>query len=182
MAGNGVDIVRSEQSGDPAADPALGTAFHIDPVDPPRAQPAPIKPIRPIFVDALLGYLIVLELVLVTWTLALPRTWFAWMYGIPYDDPAGLLRRTGAVWAAFLLLQVIALVRWRRAPYWLALIAGVRLTELFSDLTTLAVAEKVTWFAWATLPVATISNLGFGIVLIWFYRRLQPGSTTPRSQ
>jgi hypothetical protein len=86
------------------------------------------------------------------------------------------------VWAAFLLLQVIALVRWRRAPYWLALVAGVRLTELFSDLTTLAVAEKVTWFAWATLPVATISNLGFGLVLIWFYRRLQPGSTAPRSQ
>jgi hypothetical protein len=78
------------------------------------------------------------------------------------------------VWVAFLLLQVIALVRWRRAPYWLALIAGVRLTELFSDLTTLAVAQKVTWFAWVALPMATLSNLVFGYFLIVVYRRLQP--------
>ena len=170
MAGNGVDIVRSEKS----ADSAIGMAFHLDPVqvDPPRADAAPINPL---VVHALLGFLVALDLVLATCALALPRTWFAIMYGIPYDDPAGLLRRTGAVWVAFLLLQAIALVRWRRAPYWLALIAGVRLTELFSDLTTLVAAQKVTWFAWVTLPMATISNLVFGYLLITLYRRLQPG-------
>jgi hypothetical protein len=179
MAGNGVDSARSEES----ADPAIGVPFHLDPapVEPGSARRRPGRApaaVKPIVVHALLGYLIVLDLALATWALVLPGTWFAVMYGLPYDDPAGLLRRTGAVWVAFLLLQGIALVRWRRAPYWLALIAGVRLTELFSDLTTLAVARQVTWFAWATLPAATISNLVFGMVLIRWYRQLQPGPST----
>lgn len=172
MAGNGMEIGRSRET----ADPGIGMAFHLDPVqvDPPEVHAAPVNPT---VVYALLGFLVALDLVLATCALALPRTWFAIMYGIPYDDPAGLLYRTGAVWVAFLLLQAIALVRWRRAPYWLALIAGVRLTELFSDLTTLAVARKVTWFAWVALPMATLSNLVFGYFLIVIYRRLQP--TTP---
>lgn len=174
MAGNGVDIVRSREN----ADPTIGLPFHLDaePIDPPPVHAATI---HPTLVSVFLGFLVALDLALATCALAFPKTWFAIMYGLPYDDPAGLLRRTGAVWAAFLLLQAIALVRWRRAPYWLAMIAAVRLTELFSDLTTLAVSQKVTWFAWLALPMATLSNLVFAYFLMVAYRRLQPGATPP---
>lgn len=190
---------RSGKAADPATDrieqePANGT-FHLDPgpADPAQVgagpiEPAPARaarlgstpgasPVNATLVYALLGFLVALDVVLATCALALPNTWFAVMHDRPYIDPAGLLRRTGAVWVAFLLLQAIALVRWRRAPYWLALIAGVRLTEIFSDLTTLAVADHVTWFARLTLPMATLTNLVVGWFLIVSYRRLVPGAT-----
>ncbi|HEX8113557.1 MAG TPA: hypothetical protein VF516_37760 [Kofleriaceae bacterium] len=187
MAGNGVDIVRTGTSVHPAVEPAIDMAeqvpaeetLHVDPV---QVDPAPVNaaPVNPTLVYAFLGFLVALDVVLATCALAFPQTWFAIMHGsVVYDDPAGLLYRTGAVWVAFTLLQAIALVRWRRAPYWLALVAGVRLTELFSDWATLAAAQHVTRFAWLALLTAPLSNLLFGWFLIATYRRLDPTPPHP---
>lgn len=186
MAGNGVGIVRPEKAADPAVGAAIqepaGRTLDMD------LAPEDLAPEDPVVVDtaqvnqrlvnALLGFLVALDVVLSTCALVFPQTWFAIMHHQPYVDPAGLLRRTGAVWVAFTLLQGIALVRWRREPYWLALIAGVRLTELFSDCTTLVVAQHVTWFAWVTLPMASLSNLVFGWFLVSTYKRLEPRAIT----
>lgn len=184
MAGNGADIVRTGVSVDPAVDPAVDRAeqklaegtFQGDPVpvDPVEVAPAPV---HPALVYAFLGFLIALDVVLATCAVAFPDRWFAFMHGQQYADPAGLLCRTGAVWAAFTLLQAIALVRWRRQPIWLVLVAGVRLTELFSDWATLAVAEHVTQPAKVALLTAPLSNLAFGWFLLWSYRRLVPRTT-----
>ena len=189
MAGNGVDIVRTGTSVDPALDPAVDLAeqepaeetLHVDPVqvDPARVDPAPVNSK---LVYGVLGGLVALDVVLATCALAFPHKWFAIMHGSVYEDPAGLLYRTGAVWVAFTLLQAIALVRWRREPYWLALIAGVRLTELFSDWATLAAAHHVTRFAWLALLTAPLSNLLFGWFLIATYRRLEPCATPPHPE
>ncbi|HEY0082184.1 MAG TPA: hypothetical protein VGB61_05285, partial [Pyrinomonadaceae bacterium] len=92
-------------------------------------------------VRGLLLFLIVLDVVLSTLALCYPETWFKIFHGVAYIDPQGLLRRTGALWAAFVLLQTVAFFRWEREPYWLALVAGVRLTELFSDWTYLYFAS-----------------------------------------
>jgi hypothetical protein len=64
------------------------------------------------------------------------------MRNVSYIDPQGLIRRTEAIWTAFTLLQVIAYIKWEEQFYWLVLIAGVRLTELFSDWTYLYLAQK----------------------------------------
>jgi hypothetical protein len=86
-------------------------------------------------------------------------------HGAPYIDPQALLRRTGAVWVAFTLLQLIALIRWQKDPWWLVLVAGVRLTELFSDWTYLYMAQSVTPQGRVGLFIAPPSNLVMG----WFF-------------
>jgi hypothetical protein len=126
-------------------------------------------------VNVFLVALVVLDVVLSTVALALPQRWTELFHGLPYDDPAGLLRRTGAVWAAFVVLQAVALVRWQRRPYWLTLVAGVRLTELFSDWVTLLFAKQMTTLGTLGLLIAPPGNLVFGLLLISTYRRLQAG-------
>lgn len=127
-------------------------------------------------VNALLLGLVVLDVVLSTVALAFPDQWFAFMHDLPYIDPAGLLRRTGAVWAAFVLLQVLALVRWQKQPYWLALIAGVRLTELFSDWVTIFVAKRMTVLGTILLAISPPANLAFGLILIaTYHQRVRSG-------
>jgi hypothetical protein len=126
-------------------------------------------------VNVFLVGLILLDVFLSTIAIGCPERWSQVMHGLPYDDPAGLLRRTGAVWAAFTLLQAIALFRWQQQPYWLTLVAGVRLTELFSDWVTIVAAKQVTTFGTLGLLIAPPANLIFGWLLISTYRRLRSG-------
>jgi hypothetical protein len=121
-------------------------------------------------VYALLAFLVLLDATLVTWATAFPQLWFTVFHGTTYDDPEGFLRRCAANWAAFLLFQVIALLRWRRDPMWLAVIAGVRLSDIFTDVTYVLVAHDTTWFAKLTLAPTSLSNLLFGLFLLRAYR------------
>ncbi|HEV2495604.1 MAG TPA: hypothetical protein VG204_21305 [Terriglobia bacterium] len=127
-------------------------------------------------VNLLLVFLVILDLALSSLCLFAPATWFKIMHGAPYVDPEGLLRRTGAVWAAFTLLQLVALVRWRKKPYWLVLVAGVRLTEIFSDWTYLYFAASITTFGRLGLMISPPANVIFGWLLIRAYLRLERDS------
>ena len=86
-----------------------------------------ISPKLRTFIYVLLAFLVILDLVLSVTCLLFPDTWFMTFHDMPYADrdPAGLLKRTGAVWVAFTVLQLIAFFRWEKAPWWLVLIAGV---------------------------------------------------------
>lgn len=128
------------------------------------------------WINALLIALVLLDLVLSGCALALPGLWFRFFHAVPYDDPQNLLRRTGAVWAAFALLQLIALFAWQNAPYWLALIAGVRLTEIFSDAVYALTARDMTRYGRITLLAAPPANLLMGLYLIASYLRLTSAS------
>lgn len=142
------------------------------------AKPEPKRPsfhLNRAQISVFLLLLVVLDLGLSTVAIAFPERWFQIMHGLPCDDPAGLLRRTGALWVAFALLQAIALFRWQRQPYWLTLIAGVRFTELFSDWTTIAVAKQMTVAGTIGLAIAPPANLVFGLILISTYQRLRSG-------
>jgi hypothetical protein len=121
-------------------------------------------------VHGLLVFLVLLDGTLVPWALAFPQLWFTAFHGTAYDDPQGFLRRCGANWAAFLLCQVIALVRWKRDAVWLAIIAGVRLSDIFTDVTYVLVAHDTTWFARLTLAPMSLGNLLFGLFLLRAYR------------
>ena len=117
-------------------------------------------------INLLLAGLVILDVLLSGICLFFPQLWFRLFHGAPYIDPEGLLRRTGAVWAAFTLLQLIALIRWQRYPHWLVLIAGVRLTEIFSDWTYLFFCSNVTWFGRIALFVSPPVNFAFGWILL----------------
>ena len=117
-------------------------------------------------INILLLVLIVLDVVLSTLTIVFPGTWFKIFHNQTYTDPQGLLRRTGAVWAAFTLLQLIAYVKWEAHPYWLVLVAGVRLTELFSDWTYLYFAQNITRSGRISLLIAPPANLAMGWFLV----------------
>jgi hypothetical protein len=120
-------------------------------------------------IRVLLLFLVVLDVVLSTLAVGFPETWFKIFHGVDYVDPQGLLRRTGALWVAFTLLQATALFRWEKQPYWLALVAGVRLTELFSDWTYLYFAHNITAYGRIGLLIAPPGNLLFGWYLIRSY-------------
>ena len=146
------------------------------------AKPAPTDEAQPrIFhlnraqVNFFLFALVLLDIGLFTMAIFFPERWSETFHGMPYVDPAGLLRRTGGLWVAFTILQAIALFRWQKQPYWLTLIAGVRFTELFSDWITIAVAERMTLMGTLGLLVSPPSNLIFGLILISTYKRLKSG-------
>jgi hypothetical protein len=117
-------------------------------------------------VTALLGALVAFDVTLTVWGLAFPDAWFATFHGAPRVDPQGYLARAAASWAAFAVLQLIALVRWRRDAAWLAVIAGVRLADCLTDVTCLAACERATWQAWVGFPLAGAGNLLVGVVLL----------------
>jgi hypothetical protein len=121
-------------------------------------------------IAGLLWFLVALDAVLTPWALITPHLWFAAFHGVPYDDPQGFVRRCGANWAAFLLCQAIAAVRWRRDPMWLAVVAGVRLSDIFTDVTYSLAARDLTLFARLTLAPMSIGNLLFGLFLLRAYR------------
>lgn len=127
-------------------------------------------------VRALLATLVVFDLVLVIWAFAFPDLWFWAFHGVERVDPQHLLQRMGANWTAFLLFQAIAALRWRADPRWIVVVAGVRLSDIFTDVTYVFVAEDTTWFAWATLPPMSLINLAMGLWLFRAYGTLQQAS------
>lgn len=131
-----------------------------------------ISPKLRTFIYILMAFLVILDLVLSTTCLFFPERWFLIFHNAPYIDPEALLKRTGAVWVAFTLLQLIAFFRWEKAPWWLILIAGVRLTELFSDWTYMWLASSMTKIGSLGLFIAPPGNLVFGIFLIWAYKKV----------
>jgi len=118
-------------------------------------------------IDLLLIALVVLDLILSVLCLFFPATWFRLFHNAAYVDPEGLLRRTGAVWAAFALFQFVALVKWRKQPYWLTVVAGIRLTEVFSDWIYLFFSSSLTWFGRIGLFSAPLGN----VIFAWFLIR-----------
>ena len=131
-----------------------------------------ISPKLRTFIYILMAFLVILDLVLSSTCLFFPDKWFHIFHNAPYIDPQSLLKRTGAVWVAFTLLQLIAFFRWEKAPWWLILIAGVRLTELFSDWTYMWLAQSMTTIGSIGLFIAPPGNLVFGICLIWAYKKV----------
>ncbi|MBI2899675.1 MAG: hypothetical protein HYY17_05790 [Planctomycetes bacterium] len=121
-------------------------------------------------IRALLFFLVALDVVLGSCALASPETWFRLFHGRAYADPAGLMRRAGAIWAAFALLETLALLRWKKEPWWLVLVAGMRLSEFFADWVHLAMAERVTLWGGVGLAVSPVFNACAGWFLIRAYR------------
>jgi len=123
-------------------------------------------------INLVLAVLVVYDIILSATCLAWPDLWFQYIHGVDRVDPQGLILRTGAVWAAFSLFQLLARLKWEVQPLWLAVIAGIRLTEIFSDWTYLYVAHDLTSFGWFGLFVNPPMNLFLGWYFIRAFRRV----------
>lgn len=118
-------------------------------------------------VDAILVGLVIFDLGVAAGAFAFPDLWSRVLHGTEYVDPAGLLRRTGSIWIAFTVVQVVALLRWRSHPHWLLMVSGIRLSEMFADWTYLAFADSVTPFG----TVALTLTLPINLAICWFLFR-----------
>lgn len=122
----------------------------------------------------------ILLLVLALWDFVLwavaffyPDLWTGQVHGQTMDDPMGLLPRTGAIWLAFAIFQLVAFLQWRRAPFWLCLVAGMRLSELLADWTYLGFAEMLTTTGRVSLALTPVANLAISGFLLWGYFRVR---------
>jgi hypothetical protein len=120
-------------------------------------------------VPAILIGLIALDVTIATVAFAFPQLWYTVFHGVGYVDPQGLLRRMGANWAAFALLQIVAWRRWREEPVWLAIVAGARWSDGLTDWTYLVFANDLTWFARVSLFAASPMNWIAGWMLYRAY-------------
>jgi|RhiMetdeSRZDD1v2_1073273.scaffolds.fasta_scaffold105692_4 hypothetical protein len=109
-----------------------------------------------------------------------PGVWFRVFHAAA---PAGLeiafLRRTGGQWAAFALAQAIAIWRWKNDPVWLVVVAGVRFSDLFTDLIYVLAVPSLTRLGWALLlPPPVLNLIGVVIMLLGYKQARKPVSET----
>jgi len=95
-----------------------------------------------------------------------PDIWFQIFHGVtPTGLATAFLRRSGGQWAAFSLAQAITLWRWRKNPIWLAVEAGVRFSDLFTDISYVIAVPALTTFGWFVLLPPPVLNL-IGVVIM----------------
>ncbi|MFB6264486.1 MAG: hypothetical protein ABEL76_12820, partial [Bradymonadaceae bacterium] len=82
------------------------------------------------------------------------------------------LKRCGAAWAGFALFQAIAWRHWREQPVWLAVVAGIRFADMFTDPIYALFATDPTWFALISLPATGMANFALGWFLLTTYLRV----------
>jgi len=108
-----------------------------------------------------------------------PHLWFHYFNGVaPMGLDSALLRRCGGQWLAFALAQGITLWRWKKQPVWLAVEAGVRFSDLFTDVSYIVASlPSLTTMGWIFfLPPFFLNLLGVVIMLRGYQqaRRSEP--------
>jgi len=96
-----------------------------------------------------------------------PDLWFQlFHHSVAQGLEVALLRRSAGQWAAFALAQAIALALWRKQPVWLAVVAGIRFSDIFTDVSYILAAPSLTPLGWVLLsPPAALNLLGVVIML-----------------
>ncbi len=117
-------------------------------------------------------------LFVISWVV--PSLWFrVFHHSLPATAiEIALLRRNGGQWAAFALGQAITLWRWRKAPEWLAVSAGIRFSDLFTDLSYLASAPSLTLLGRIILPIFPLLNLVGIVLFLHGYRQMLKSKTS----
>ena len=106
--------------------------------------------------------------------------WFApdlWFKVFHASVPAGLevafLRRSAGQWAAFALAQAITLWRWQKQPVWLPITAGIRFSDLFTDISYILAVPSLTPIGWMLLLPPPLLNLIGVIILLRGYNQIR---------
>ena len=104
-----------------------------------------------------------------------PDLWFRVFHNAaPASFDIALLRRAAGQWTAFALAQAIALATWRKRPIWLAIVAGVRFSDLFTDLFYVLAVPSLTTVGWIALLPPPVLNLVGVVIMLRGYRQVAP--------
>jgi len=122
-------------------------------------------------VNLLLISLLLLDLALSSICLVSPSLWAKLIHGADFPDTLGLIRRLGGGWAAFFLIQGIALWKWPKDPAWLLIVVGIRWSELFADWFYFSYSPQLTWIGKIGLLASPPVNLLAGLFLLRAYRK-----------
>jgi hypothetical protein len=101
-----------------------------------------------------------------------PDLWF-WLFhdAVPASLDVAFLRRSGGQWAAFALAQAIALWRWQKQPVWLAIVAGVRFSDLVTDVSYILAVPSLTRLGWWLLIPPPFLNLVGVVIMLRGYQQ-----------
>jgi hypothetical protein len=104
-----------------------------------------------------------------------PNLWFRLFHQtLPIGFDVAFLRRSAGQWIAFALAQAITLWRWKKQPAWLAVEAGVRFSDLFTDLSYVIVtAHSLTTLGWFLLLPPPLLNLVGVVIMLRAYNQMQ---------
>jgi hypothetical protein len=103
-----------------------------------------------------------------------PDLWFSVFHrAAPTGLETAFLRRSAGQWAAFALCQAITLWCWRKKPVWLAIAAGVRFSDLFTDLSYILTAPSLTTIGWVLLSPPPLLNLIGVVILLRGYQQMR---------
>ena len=110
------------------------------------------------------------SLFLIAWLV--PDLWFRLLHGVaPAGFDIAFLRRSAGQWAAFALAQGIALACWRKRPIWLAIVAGVRFSDLFTDISYVLAVPSLTTLGWICLLPPPLLNLVGVVIMVRGYQQ-----------
>jgi hypothetical protein len=91
-----------------------------------------------------------------------PDIWFRVFHaGVPAGLENALLRRSAGQWAAFALAQAVTLWRWPKEPVWLAVSAGVRFSDLFTDVSYIVAVPSLTTLEGREMQLSLGRSAGF---------------------
>jgi len=108
-----------------------------------------------------------LTITILAWTS--PQIWFGFFHeGTPQGLEIALLRRAAGQWAAFALVQALALALWKRDPIWLVIVAGARFSDVFTDLSYLIASPALTpCGVLVLLPLPLVNTASVLLLLRW---------------
>lgn len=105
-----------------------------------------------------------------------PDVWFRLFHAAaPVGVDVAFLRRSAGQWLAFALAQGIALACWRKYPIWLVIVAGVRFSDLFTDISYIVAVPSLTTFGWICLLPPPLLNLVGVVIMLRGYKETQSG-------
>lgn len=104
-----------------------------------------------------------------------PDLWFRlFHHALPVGFDVAFLRRSAGQWAAFALAQAITLWCWKKKPEWLAVAAGVRFSDIFTDISyVIATAHSLSRLGWFLLPPLALLNLLGVVSMLRAYKQMQ---------
>src|SRR5262252_8233479 len=112
------------------------------------------------------------DTILFVMTWVAPDLWFRVFHAaVPSPLETAFLRRTGGQWAAFALAQALTLWRWQKNPVWLAVAAGVRFSDLFTDLLYVLNVPTLTTLGWVLLLPPPVLNLIGVVIMLLGYKQ-----------
>ena len=101
-----------------------------------------------------------------------PHLWFQVFHGsAPTVLETAFLRRSAGQWAAFALAQGITLWQWRKNPVWLAVEAGIRFSDLFTDISYVLSVPSLSPIGWTLLLPPPVLNFIGVVIMLRGYRQ-----------